>query len=123
MKTRDPLFSALIVCVLCTLCGCASVPQEPSAEIRIYKSGELLGTPYDSVGHVWVDSWRTAFFPPTYPSEDEALRSLREEAARLGANGIVNVVCLDQNLREKSAKTEPAILCYANAVRVRPRQG
>ena len=122
MKTRDPFVSALIVCAACALSGCASVPQEDSerraAEIRIYNWSELSGTPYESVGHVWADSWRTAFFLPTYPGEDEAVRSLRAEALSLGANGLVNVVCVDQNVPKKSASAEPAILCYANAIRV-----
>ena len=119
MNIRSLLLPSSIVCAVCALGGCATAPQEPVAEIRIYKPAELPITPYESVGHVWVDSWRTAFFPPTYPSEDEAVRALRAEAARLGANGIVNVVCLDQNVPRKSANAEPAILCYANAIRVR----
>jgi hypothetical protein len=127
MKTHDSFLSSLIASVACAVCGCASVAQgdieKQAAEIRVYKLAELSGTPYESVGHIWVDSWRTAFFPPAYPGEDEALRSLRAEAARLGANGLVSVVCLDQNTPTKSTNAVPAILCYANAVRVRPRQG
>ena len=127
MKTRDPLLSASIVCAMCALSGCASVPQEDiekrAAEIRIYRTAELSDAPYESIGHIWVDSWRTAFFPPTYSSEDEALRSLRAEAARRGANGLVNVVCLDQNAPRKPASEAPAVLCYAYAVRVRRSDG
>ena len=127
MKTRDSLLSVSIVCAVCALGGCASVPQQDvekrAAELKIYKPAELSGTPYQSVGHVWVDSWRTAFYPPTYPSEDEAVRSLRAEAARLGANGLVNIVCLNQNVPAKSASAEPAILCYAYAIRVQQGAG
>ncbi len=123
MKTRDLLLSAAIVCALGALSGCASVPQEDiekrAAEIKIYRAAELSGDTYESVGHVWVDSWRTAFYPPTYPSEDEALRALRTEAARRGADGLVNIVCLDQNVPRKSASEGKAVLCYAYAVRVR----
>ena len=127
MKTRDPLLSALIACAVCALSGCASVPQQDierrAAEIKVYKPAELSGTSYESVGHVWVDSWRTAFYPPTYSSEDEALRSLRAEAARLGANGLVNIVCLDQNVPKKSGNAELAVLCYGYAIRVRQGTG
>lgn len=127
MKTRDPLVAASIASLALALAGCASVPQgdidSRAAEIRVYKPPELSGTVYESVGHVWVSSWRTAFYPPTYPSDDEAVRSLRAEAARLGANGLVNIVCLDQNVPAKSGNSAPAILCYANAIRVRSSQG
>ena len=126
MKIRFPLPSASIVCLALALSGCASVPQgeidSRAAEIKVYKPPELTGTSYESVGHVWVDSWRTAFYAPTYPSEDEAVRSLRAEAARLGANGLVNIVCLDQNVPKKAADAQPAVLCYANALRV-PKSG
>jgi hypothetical protein len=122
MRTRDPLLSASIVCAMCALSGCASVPQEDiekrAAEIRIYRTAELAEARYESIGHIWVDSWPTAFFPPTYTSEDEALRSLRAEAARLGANGLVNVVCLDQNVPRKPASEATTVLCYGYAVRV-----
>jgi hypothetical protein len=122
MKIRTSLLSTSIACFFVVVSGCSSVPQgdieSRAAELRVYKTAELTGTNYESVGHVWVDSWRAAFYPPTYPTEDEAVRSLRAEAARLGANGIVNVVCLDQNVPKKSSTAEAAILCYANAIRV-----
>jgi hypothetical protein len=127
MKNRNPLVSTLIVCAVSALPGCAGVPQgdveSRAAEIRVYKTADLSGTPYDDMGHIWVDSWRTAFFPPTYSSEDEARQSLRAEAVRRGANGLVNVVCLDQNVPTKSANAAPAILCYGYAIRVRPTAG
>src|SRR5215475_12363935 len=121
MKTRAPLVPALIVSIVLAFAGCASAPQAEidsrAAELKVYKPPELTGTSYESVGHVWVESWRTAFWAPTYPTEDEAVRALRAEAVRFGANGIVNVVCLDQNVPKKPASAEPAILCYANALR------
>jgi len=127
MKIRDSVFYASIACGLSAFCGCASAPQADidgrAEQIRIYTPAELSGSSYESVGHVWVDSWRTAFYPPTYPSEEEAVRALRAEAARFGANGLVNIVCLDQNVPKKSASAGPAILCYANALRVPPTGG
>jgi len=126
MKTRDPLVSVLIASIAFALCGCASVPQgeidSRAAAIKVYTPPELTGASYESVGHVWVDSWRTAFWAPTYPTEDEAVRALRAEAARLNGNGIVNIVCLDQNVPKKSPDAAPAILCYSNALRV-PKSG
>jgi hypothetical protein len=107
----------------CVLAGCASAPQgqgeAAAADIRLYKLGDLPSGSYEPVAHIWVDSWRTAFWPPTYATEDEAVTSLRAEAVRLGANGLVNIVCLDQNAPTKSANAAPAILCYGYAIRVR----
>jgi hypothetical protein len=117
--------SALLVCAL--ISGCASIPEAElerrTEEVKLYKGSELLSTSYESVGHVWVDSWRTAFWPPSYSTLDEAVRSMRAEAARLGANAVVNSVCLDQGRSSWFGKPEPAILCYGNAVRIRGNAG
>src|SRR5215470_9788188 len=123
MRPCRSLTSALVACAASVLAGCASVPQGQSdvaaADIKVYKLGQLPSGSYEPVAHIWVDSWRSAFWSPTYATEDEAVSSLRAEAARLGANGLVNIVCLDQNVPTKSANATPAILCYGYAVRVR----
>jgi hypothetical protein len=43
--------------------------------------------------------------------------------ARLGANGLVNTVCLDQSRGQLFGNDELAILCYGNAVRIRGSAG
>src|ERR1700741_4393254 len=99
MHIQRSWLAASIVCGACIVSGCASVPEadfeQRVADVKLYKSRELAGTVYESVGHVWVDSWRTAFWPPTYPTLEEAVQAARAEAARLGANGLMNTVCLD----------------------------
>src|SRR5215471_20599688 len=126
MRAFRSLSPALVAGGACVLAGCATVPQGQegvAAEIKVYKPGQLATGSYEGVAHVWVDSWRTAFWPPTYESENEAVSSLQAEAARLGANALVNVVCLDQNTQTKSASAKPAILCYGYAIRVRQGTG
>ena len=122
MHIRSLSLAASLVCAACVVSGCASIPEaeieQRVADVKLYKTSELSTTSYESVGHVWVDSWRTAFWPPTYPTLEEALRSMRAEAARLGANAVVNTVCLDQGRSSWFGKSEPAILCYGNAVRI-----
>jgi hypothetical protein len=112
---------------LCALAGCASAPPadvvKRAADINVYAMPQLTDKPYDVVNHIWVDNWRTAFAAPTYPSEDEALAALRLEAARAGADGLINVVCLDQDRPKREASAKPAILCYGNAVRLRGSAG
>ena len=114
--------SALLA-IAAFLCGCATTPQgeggQPRADIKIYTSGELAGTPYETVSRIWVDSWRTALARPTYSDEQQAIDSMRDEAARLGANALVNVVCFDQGGSLWFKSDKPAVLCYANAIRVK----
>lgn len=122
-----PSPAAAALAVLATLAGCASAPsadvQQQAANVAVYKMSQLAGKPYDLVGNVWADSWRSSIASPTFATEDQAIAALRTEAARLGGNGLVNVVCLDQGRSGWPTRTEPAVLCYANAIRLRSGTG
>ncbi|HXX86633.1 MAG TPA: hypothetical protein VEN29_21965 [Casimicrobiaceae bacterium] len=123
MKIHSSILSALFAGAACVLSGCATTPQvdaeKRAPEVTVYKARELANDQYEVVSHLWVDSWRTAFSTPTYPSEDEAVASLQAEAARLGADGLVNVTCFDAGGSLWFRSDKPTLLCYANAIRVR----
>jgi len=109
---------------LCVLCACAGAPRggadsRPAADIRVYEPEQLVQDQYEIVRYLWVDSWRTAFWLPSESSEAGGIATLQAEAARLGANGLINVSCRDQGHYFWSRSREPAILCYGNAIRVR----
>jgi len=123
MQIRGLRFSAIVVATAFLLSGCAGAPQHGAetraAEVRVYDSGQLTQEKYEVVRRLWMDSWRTAFWVPNHSSKAEGIAALRAEAARLGANGLINVDCLDQGQFTWSWSSEPAILCYGNAIRVR----
>ena len=127
MKLRSSRFSALVAVAVCALSGCASVPQSGveagATEVKVYGSGKLAASQYEVVRRLWVDSWRAAFWLPTYPSEAEGIASLQTEAGRLGADGLINVICLDQGHSKWTWSPGPAVLCYGDAIRVRRNQG
>jgi hypothetical protein len=121
MKLRSSRFAALIA--VCAVVGCASAPQSGAerraAEVKVYEPEQLMQSQYELVRYLWVDSWRTAFWLPHDSSEAKGLVSLQAEAARLGANGLINVSCRDQGHSVWSWSRAPAILCYGDAIRVR----
>jgi len=125
MRIRRSDFYAPFAVATGILCGCASNPPADVAaqgsDVKVYTSGELNNNPYEVVGRLWVDSWRTAFSAPTYATQDEAIDSLRTEAARRGANGLLNVYCLDQSGSAWFQSAQPMFQCYAVVIRVRPR--
>ena len=84
----------------------------------MYESTQLAQGQYELVRRLWVDSWRTAFWVPSYSSQAAGIAALRAEAAHLGANGLINVDCLDQGHPAWSWSREPATICYGNAIRV-----
>jgi hypothetical protein len=127
MKLRSSRFSAPIAVAACLLSACASVPptgvEGKVTEVKLYASGQLAASQYEVVRHIWVDSWRADFSVPTYPSEAVGIAALRVEAARLGADGLINVTCLDQGHPQWWSSTEATVLCYGNAIRLRRNEG
>jgi hypothetical protein len=127
MKIRSSRFSALVAGSACVLCAGAGIAQsdieQRASQLKIYALGEIKMSRYEIVGRPWVDSWRSAFWVPTFPSEEQAIAALQTEAARRGADGLLNVNCLDQGRWKWSSNTEPAFLCYGIAIRVLPGQG
>jgi hypothetical protein len=123
MKIRGSRLFTLLggaVCVLSAGAGIAQSDVEQRApELKIYASGEISMSRYEVVGRPWVDSWRSAFWLPTFPSQEQAIAALQIEAARGGADGLLNVICLDQGHWKWPSNTEPAFLCYGIAIRVR----
>ena len=113
----------LVAVAICMLSGCASAPQRgverQAAEVKVYQPDQLLQRQYRVVRYLWVDSWRSAFWLPSYSRAAEGIASLQVEAARLGANGLINVSCIDQGRLIWSWSREPVILCYGNAIDVR----
>ena len=122
MKYPSSTLSALVALAVCGLTGCASVPpaggERAAADVKVYQGNNLPPDQYVVVRRLWVDSWRTALLMPTYPSEADAIASLQTEAGRWGADGLINVICLDQGPSTWSSSKTPRFYCYANAIRV-----
>jgi hypothetical protein len=109
--------SLLVLCAGGTL---AQTAEQRPRELRQYTVGEITPVRYEVVGRQWGDSWRSAFSSPTFPTREQAVAALNNEAVALGADALLNVYCLDQGRWKWSSNTEPAILCYAIAIRLRP---
>ena len=127
MKVRSSWISVIVAgsaYVFCASSGFAqSDVQQPTSALRIYTLGEIGMSRYEVVGRLPADSWRTAFWLPTFPNQEQAIAALQTEATKLGADGLLNVSCLDQGRSKWWSSTEPAFLCYGIAIRVRPGQG
>lgn len=124
MKIRSPRFSALVAASMYMLGAGIGIAQDDvdqrASQLKIYTFGEINMNGYEIVGRPWVDSWRSAYSAPTFPSQEQAIAALRTEAARRGADGLLNVSCLDQGRWKWFSNTEPAFLCYGIAIRARP---
>ena len=127
MKIRSLRLCALVAASIGVLGASLGIAQDDveqrAAQLKTYTFGEVDMGGYEVVGRPWIDSWRSAYSAPTFPSQEQAIAALRTEAARRGADGLLNVSCLDQGRWKWSSNTEPAFLCYGIAIRVRQSQG
>lgn len=111
MSQRIALLAAVALAV--GLSACATTKSE---DVKIYSPAQLRQGEYDNVARLWVDSWRTAFWVPTYSSRDDGIAALRDKAASLDANGLINVACYGDTGWFGGSE---AFTCYGKAIKVR----
>jgi len=116
---KFPPFSALFVIGVCALSishACAEGTVAP-LQPRIFLPGELTPSRYTIVQRLWVGPWRSAISIPTREDGAAAIGDLLAEARKLGADGIINLICL--NDRRKSSSGKNAFFCYGDAVKLK----
>jgi len=127
MPMRLPALFLITAAALCLACGCASPPQGGSeartAVVQVYPTNPYVGKPYEVLGPLWAGSWRTAFRLPTYATKDEAIVALQTEAAKLNADALISVSCLDEGSSTWFKSNEPGFLCYGVAIRLGRTEG
>ena len=92
------------------------VAAAQSGAPRIYKVGEITLDRYTVIERIWVGSLRTAFWLPTHADEQSAIETVMSEAARLGADGVVNLQCLNEPGGLPPLRGH---FCYANAIKLK----
>ena len=94
------------------ICGALalSAPSVPAAEsyptdhIRVFEPGTIAPDAYRVVKRLWTETWRSAFALPSFPDVATAIEAMKQEAAKIGADAVTNVVCLpDSTLRPRAA--------------------
>ena len=110
-KTITQLLIAVAVAAAPHLVGAAQ-----SGAPRIYKVGEITLDRYTVIERIWVGSLRTALWFPTHADEQSAIEAVMSEAASLGADGVVNLHCLNDR-----GGLPPLMghFCYANAIKLK----
>lgn len=109
--------SILFVAILYCAPAVAAPEAARSADsVRIYDPADLNLGRYEILRRLWVESWRSAFDVPSHADAGAAVAELKTAAASLGADGLINVVCVpDPGWRQRSED----VFCYALAIRLR----
>ena len=75
--------------------ACPALAGESPPPVRIYDTGELTLDRYTVVERLWTGTWRAAFWIPTHRDASAAIDALASKAADLGADGVVNLHCVN----------------------------
>ena len=95
------------------LAGCAALKAE---DVKVYTPAQLKQGEYQTVARLWVETWRPAFWVPSYSSPKDGIAAMQDKAAGLGANGLINVDCYgDRGLFSFGSES---FICYGKAIRV-----
>jgi len=86
-------------------------------EVKVYRPAELKPGEYETVSRLWVETSRSLAWVPTYDSSEDGIEALRDKAAGLGANGLINVGCYGD--RGLFSWGSVSFLCYGKAIKVR----
>ena len=104
--------AALIVAAI--LAPAAANANAPGAPIRVFDAGELTLSSYTVVKRLWTQSLRASFWVPEYSDAAAAIAGLTAEAQDLGADGVVNLHCVND-----SGGWGGGYTCYGLAIKLR----
>lgn len=101
---------------LALLAASASAQSVRVDAVPIYDATQIALDRYVVVRRLGVEGWQSAFRIRGHADLESAQRALLAEAARVGAEGVVNLICFDQTDRI----FRPAgFFCYGNAIKLR----
>jgi uncharacterized protein YbjQ (UPF0145 family) len=109
-----PSFFARVATVL-AICFSSGLLAQERARVPIYDSTQIALDRYTVVKRLGVQGWRSGYYIESHPDRTAASEALLAEAARLGADGLVNLYCLDRSDRLKG----DGYYCYGNAIKLK----
>jgi hypothetical protein len=88
----------------------------PSADrLAVYDATQLAHGSYVVVERIGIDTWKSAFGIGGYRDEPSARNAVLAQAARAGADGVINLHCLGQT---DGMFNSSGYYCYGNAIRL-----
>ena len=104
--------AAVLACALCV--AAASARSADLTPIRVFDAGELTLDRYTVVQRIWTGTWRSAFWVAAHDDAAKAIAALTSKAADAGADGVVNLHCLND-----TTGWGGGYFCYGLAIRLK----
>lgn len=101
-----------VICLL-MLVAAGARAAEP-APMRVFDAGELSLDRYMVVKRLWTGTLRASFWVPEYSDAAAAISALTTEARDLGADGVVNLHCVND-----AGNWGGGYLCYGLAIKLK----
>ena len=103
-----------VACLLMLPLAGPLLAAELAAPVRVFDAGELTLDRYTVVKRLWTGALRASFWIPAYDDPGTAIAALTSAAADLGADGVVNLHCLND-----AGGWGGGYTCYGLAIKLR----
>jgi hypothetical protein len=112
---RKPLACFITAALLASAsAGATAQDRADNAPVRVFDATELTPSRYTVIERVWTGTWRAPFWIPNHEDAGAAVAALTNKAASLGANGVVNLHCLND-----AGGWGGGYYCYGLAIKLR----
>ena len=102
------------VAAMACLSFLAAVAAAEPAPVRVFDAGEMALASYTVIKRLWTGSWRASFWIPAHSDAGTAIAALTAEAGNLGADGVINLHCLND-----SGGWGGGYTCYGLAIKLK----
>jgi hypothetical protein len=106
--------AACLISIVIGLHGIPAMGADAAVPVRVFDAGELTLDRYTVIRRLWTDTWRAAFWIPSHDEPGAAIAALTSKAAGLGADGVVNLHCINDRHGWRSG-----YYCYGLAVKLK----
>jgi hypothetical protein len=119
-KGASAILAVSALSVIGCLSGCTGMPGNapaaPADQVKVFSNASLPTVGFELVARLGVGSYWSALDLPQYDSPEQGIEDMRRQAAKLGANGLMNPACvIDPN----RWFMKPTYFCTGNAIRVK----
>jgi hypothetical protein len=99
-----------------TLASALAHAHSAGSAVPIYDATQLAMDRFTVVKRVGIQDWSSAFWIRGHRDLGSAQQAIVNEAARVGADGVINLTCFDQTDR---IFNPAGYFCYGNAIRLK----
>lgn len=91
--------------------------QSPATDhIQVFEPGTIRPDAYTVVKRLWTGTWRSAFLLPSFRDEAAAVAAMKQEAAKIGADAVTNVMCLPDATLPRRMN---AVYCHGQLIKMK----